>query len=476
MRLTTLSHAGLAVDSGGKQLICDPWLTGSCYWRSWWNYPPVSPELIATLHPDWIYLTHIHWDHFQSVSLRLFPLETPVLIPFDRYTRIKDDLTRIGFKTIIELKHGERHVLSETMAITSYQFSPFTDSAVVIEADGVTIFNANDAKFMGGPLQQILRDHPKIDFALRSHSSANARMTYHCLDAPDQPIDDNSSYAQAFCAFMERVRPRYAIPFASNHCHLHKDTYGFNSHVTPPSQVAKAMAEYQRQRPYPTELKIMTSGDYWDSETGFHITPSPWLEDRDSHLAAYAEKMRPVLEKTYKKEEGISVSEAFAIRSLTDIANSVPFFWRYPFRGKPVLFDVRAGEVGRQGFLVDLWRKSVTPTDPAAADPMMMRIIIPASVFKMSLALKMFAHAAISKRLRFHATRADMGKLFLFEGLLSWYEMEAIPLTRMLGSKRFWQAYLPRWREILLIAKMAFNRARGVPLRVQEIQLLRGDK
>jgi UDP-MurNAc hydroxylase len=405
----------------------------------------------------------------------LFSLETPVLIPFDRYTRIRDDLLRIGFKTIIELKHGERHLLSETMAITSYQFSPFTDSAVVIEADGVTVFNANDAKFMGGPLDQILHDHPRVDFALRSHSSANARMTYHCLDAPDQPIDDNSSYAQAFCAFMERVKPRYAIPFASNHCHLHKDTWAFNAHVTPPSQVASAMAEYQKQRPFPTELHIMISGDYWDSESGFYITPSPWLEDRESHLAAYAEKMRPVLEKTYKKEEGISVSEAFAIRSLTDIANAVPWFWRYPFRGRPVLFDVRAGEVGRQGFLVDLWRKTVTASDPAAADPMMMRIIIPASVFKMSLALKMFAHAAISKRLRFQATRADMGRLFLFEGLLSWYEMEAIPLTRMFLAKRFWQAYLPRWREILLILRMAFNRARGIPLRVQEIRLLRGD-
>jgi UDP-MurNAc hydroxylase len=474
MKLTTLSHAGLAIESQGRQLICDPWLVGSCYWRSWWNYPPVVPELVATLHPSWIYLTHIHWDHFQGASLRLFSLDTPVLIPFDRYTRIHDDLAKIGFKTIIELKHGERHPLSDTMAITSYQFSPFTDSAVVIEADGVVVLNANDAKFMGGPLEQILADHPKIDFALRSHSSANARLTYHCLDAPDAAIDDNSSYALAFCAFMERVRPRYAIPFASNHCHLHKDTWAFNAHVTSPDVVAKALVDYQKQRPFPTELRIMTSGDSWDSASGFHITPSPWLLDREAGLAAYAETMRPVLEKTYRKEEGIVVSEAYAIRQLTAILEAVPFFWRWPFRGRPVLFDVRAGEVGRQGFLVDPWRKKVTVTDPAGADPMMMRIVIPASVFKMSLALRMFAHAAISKRLRFMAKREDMGRLSLFEGLLSWYEMEALPLGGMLTSKRFWQAYRPRWREILLIARMAVNRARGIPLRVQEIHLLRG--
>ena len=115
-------------------------------------------------------------------------------------------------------------------------------------------FDAGRAQETQSLCQQILSDHPRIDFALRSHSSANARMTSHCLAAPDPAIDDNSSYAQAFCAFMERVKPRYASPFASNHCHLHKDTWAFNSHVTPPSQVAKALAEYQKQRPFPTEL------------------------------------------------------------------------------------------------------------------------------------------------------------------------------------------------------------------------------
>jgi hypothetical protein len=33
-----LSHAGLSVTGSGVNLICDPWLVGSCYWRSWWNY------------------------------------------------------------------------------------------------------------------------------------------------------------------------------------------------------------------------------------------------------------------------------------------------------------------------------------------------------------------------------------------------------------------------------------------------------
>ena len=109
MEFKILSHAGLLVkNKTGKSLICDPWLIGSSYWRSWWNYPPVSKDLINSLHPDFIYLTHIHWDHFHGDSLKKFPPNIPIIIPKGNYTRMKDDLFYLGYNNIIELKHGER--------------------------------------------------------------------------------------------------------------------------------------------------------------------------------------------------------------------------------------------------------------------------------------------------------------------------------------------------------------------------------
>ena len=88
MRFRVLSHAGLQVRAGGKELLCDPWVLGSCYWRSWWNYPPVPQALPAELRPDFVYLTHLHWDHFQGPSLRLFPKDTRFIVPYCRYDRI----------------------------------------------------------------------------------------------------------------------------------------------------------------------------------------------------------------------------------------------------------------------------------------------------------------------------------------------------------------------------------------------------
>src|SRR3954467_9848125 len=160
MYFQVLSHAGLHVKGSGISLVCDPWIVGSAYWRSWWNYPPVPAGLAESLRPDFIYLTHIHWDHFHGPSLRKFPRSTRILIPRGSSTRMKRDLHQLGFHDIQELRHGEKRELAPGFFLTSYQFYPFTDSAAIIECKGITLFNANDAKFMGAPLKQILRRHP----------------------------------------------------------------------------------------------------------------------------------------------------------------------------------------------------------------------------------------------------------------------------------------------------------------------------
>ena len=53
MKFTVLSHAGLHVEHNGVHIVCDPWLIGSCYWRSWWNFPEPPAALIGNLQPDY---------------------------------------------------------------------------------------------------------------------------------------------------------------------------------------------------------------------------------------------------------------------------------------------------------------------------------------------------------------------------------------------------------------------------------------
>lgn len=81
MQFRILSHACLEVSTPDTTLLTDPWVVGSAYWRSWWNYPPIPDGLVDTLKPDFIYLTHLHWDHFHGVSLKKLGLDRHILVP-----------------------------------------------------------------------------------------------------------------------------------------------------------------------------------------------------------------------------------------------------------------------------------------------------------------------------------------------------------------------------------------------------------
>ena len=45
-KIQFLSHASCLVKTNKVNILMDPWLIGSYYWRSWWNYPPVKEGLI----------------------------------------------------------------------------------------------------------------------------------------------------------------------------------------------------------------------------------------------------------------------------------------------------------------------------------------------------------------------------------------------------------------------------------------------
>lgn len=454
-----LSHAGMQVQGAGKTLIFDPWLLGSTYWRSWWNYPPVSPELTASLRPDFIYLTHIHWDHFQGPSLKKFPLETPILIPRGNALRMKKDLHQIGFRNVRELGHGETVELSPGLTLTSYQFYPFTDSAAVVECEGTVLLNSNDAKFMGGPLDQILRRHPRIDFVFRSHSSANPRLCFDFTDAPGVVPDNGERYAGDFADFAVKTGARYAIPFASNHCFLHKETFPLNGTVTTPEQVEKTFRDRGIDRP---ELKIMVSGDSWDSDAGFSIAENPWFRDRDRLLARYQEDKAPVLEKFYATEAKTAVPPALVEKYFRKFIAALPWGARLLFRGRPVTYVLTGARP--QAFRIDLWRGAIAEVDPEtvndSGDPL--QIHTSSLIFRQCMALDLFLHLGIGKRVRFRSRQADAKYHWLLELLFNLYESEMLPWWKML-SPRFVLTWVPRWREILLYGRILGRKLRGKP-------------
>ena len=73
MKLQFIGHASVVLynDDSSPLLCIDPWLTGSCYWRSWWLESPPSPKIFDILQfCSYIYITHEHPDHFHYPTIK----------------------------------------------------------------------------------------------------------------------------------------------------------------------------------------------------------------------------------------------------------------------------------------------------------------------------------------------------------------------------------------------------------------------
>ena len=463
------SHACLEVNTEHVTLITDPWLIGSCYWRSWWNYPPVKVDAVQNLQVDAIYLTHVHWDHWHGPSLKkLFSKETLIITHDEPNKRSVDDLRKIGFNNIKLLKHGTSFEFGD-IKITPYQFGLFlNDSAIVVETPDMKLLNANDCKIAGAALRAIIKRHGSFDFALRSHSSANDRVCY-TLESGDYSFDDKDHYSKSFALFMDAVKPKYAVPFASNHCHLHKDVYGMNNLVNDPYKLEIFSKENNLLRDI--ELKIMLSGDSWSSASGFNIDSESrkYFENKDKHIAEYRDRVSDKLDSYYTLENRLKPNSRI-IEMFESQISAIPKILRIrlgEFRYKMVLFN----DTGEFHYVVTPSNGKVEECESDLNLGATVRI--PIKIFLDSVAMNMFHHSSISKRNQYiFKTEQQLLKYEKFQDLLEYVELEVFPI-RVKYIVNLFKAYIRRWREVIVYFQAFLLKRKGMPIYHVEEEILK---
>jgi UDP-MurNAc hydroxylase len=422
LSFTILGHACMLLESNGRRLLVDPWVVGSCYWRSWWHYPKpveVTPELFSV---DALYITHGHFDHFHYPSLRKFPRSTKVIVARFVTDKMRAGLGSIGFTNIVEAKHGAPQKLDGGISLYSYQHG-FDDSAVVIEAGGHTILNLNDSHVTGLALRQILKRHPRIDFLLRSHAPAQGYpICYDAEDPAELRFHNRQDYIVRFQNSMKIIRPRYAIPFASNICHLHPETIDFNRHNITPREVAEHCVG---------PVVLMVPGDSWSAEKGFELSNSDSYRDTDAVIADLSERARNALSETYRTEDTI-VPEFEIFRAyMKQFMRGLPVGIRLVFR-PVIVFD--QPQAAHRYWVVDFARWKIFETDTLPPDANSIIKVHPAVLMDAaSKGILYFVH--ISKRMRIWVKRGGMKEEFKFWGLLQLYEIGYLPLRNLLTPR-----------------------------------------
>ncbi len=443
-------------------MMVDPWLLGSCYWRSWWNYPP-APGFVTRMESlDYIYLTHMHWDHFHGPSLRKLPSGATLLIPEAHFERMRKDAEIFKFREIIELPHGKAVELKDGMRVTSYQYGLFMDTTLAVEDRDTCLVNMNDCKLRGRALKQLIDRTPRVDFLFRSHSSASA---YPNCVTPEDPDDvvyrTREDYMNEFVDTTRLLEARYAIPFASSHCYLHKETVQYNDIAVTPKDVYE---QFQQNPPPNSECVVMLAGDSWSVEDGFQIRESDYFTRRDERVAEYAAEKAPILDAYYELESGVDVSFRPFKKYFQAQIDSLPRVLRLLF--KPVIVF---GLPGRDDihWIVDFDKRDVYELD-TLPESYSCRVVIPPIVLKDCLYKHMFATFSASKRVSIEIRKGGLRDYLIFFQLLDMFEYEYFPL-RMLVKPRFLRVWLRRWREVLdyagLLLAVVFARKGEDPLK-----------
>src|SRR4029450_5065551 len=108
VRITGTGHASLRIDTPAGSILCDPWVNPA-YFASWFPFPDNSGLDWGHLgRTDYLYVSHLHRDHFDAEQLRRFVAKTAtVLLPEFPTSELEDELRALGFTRFLATKTNE---------------------------------------------------------------------------------------------------------------------------------------------------------------------------------------------------------------------------------------------------------------------------------------------------------------------------------------------------------------------------------
>ena len=441
MRFTIISHACLLIEHGDKKLLVDPWLSGSCYWRSWWHFPPAHNIDGILEEIDFIYLTHEHFDHFHYPSMRRFPKDIPIYVADFPTKGMVSGLESLGFKHIYPLAHGETTNLAADLQLTSYQSRWLDDSALVVEGGETTLFDLNDGKFPDGVLRKLAQKHGGIDFMFKSHSSAQAYPhRYSSSDPKDLSYRPKESYVQEFLHTAQALETAYAIPFASNVCFLHPETFDQNAHIMNPASIENFYDESVHQ----FNLEVMLPGDSWSEEEGFHIQATDVFAQQETLLSAMREEVasKVAAQSEYEKNKALDF-DTFK-NYFEDFLKSLPMPLSFLFRVKTAYAIPGEQE---SWWVLDFSKRCVTQHDEKPTDVVSISSVEP-GLLQDAIEKTIVNFLEISMRVRIEISPGKVFQHFIARELLAMYEQGNFPLEKNM-QVHFVRAWLRRRDELL---------------------------
>lgn len=252
VQITSIGHAGFHLQTNAGSILCDPW-TNPTYFASWVPFPDNSElDWKALGQCDYLYVSHLHLDHFDERNLREnVSKDATVLLPDYPVPDLKRELEKLGFTKFVETTDSVKTTVSGPkgdldimiIALRAPADGPIGDSGLVVSDGETTAFNMNDARPID--LDVIAEQFGHVDVHMLQYSGAIwYPMVY------DIPKRSKANFAaqkrqrgmDRARSYIEQVGATWVIPTAGPPMFLDDDLFelnDFGSGIDDPSQNAR---------------------------------------------------------------------------------------------------------------------------------------------------------------------------------------------------------------------------------------------
>ena len=294
MKIRKLGSATIILENCDVKIICDPWLKDGIYYGSWCNYPPIPIEHYNLSDIDYIYVSHIHPDHFDPETFKYLNKNIPVIIHKYHKKFLRMAIERLGFD-VIELENGQSRNLGGSTSISIFaaddcdpsicgrmfgcinseiKGSMQLDSLCVIDDGKHVIVNTNDCPhgIAKNTLKRVKSLYHKIDFALVGYTSAS--LYPHCMiDYDDTQILHGIEKSKKIglnsgLSILKDLAPNFYMPFAGTY--IIGGKYAHKNKNLPLPEIQDAVSYFQQYLD-DTSLNVnpvlLNLGEYFDLNT-----------------------------------------------------------------------------------------------------------------------------------------------------------------------------------------------------------------
>jgi UDP-MurNAc hydroxylase len=310
VKITFLGQAGLFIETRYGSVLCDPWFNPA-YFASWFPFPSneeVDREQLQ--HPTFLYVSHLHHDHFDPQFLREYVAKDAIVVlPDYPLNLLERHLRELGFTRFLQTRNtqpvevdGLRFMI---MAMGAPVDGPLGDSSLVLDDGETCILNQNDSRPID--LDLLISFGPFDAHFVQFSGAIWFPMVYQFPEKMVQALGRKKRENEMARAlrYIREIGARYVVPSAGPPCFLDDPLFDLNDFDRDPANTfpdQAAFIEYMQANGLDNG-RLMIPGTVGtltrESFTIEHPFPDAQVQaifsDKCSYLERYRARQQPLI-------------------------------------------------------------------------------------------------------------------------------------------------------------------------------------